>query len=478
MLLRKLLSYAGVFLKVNGLVMLSPSIVAYALGEDAIPFLAGGILCLAVGLILSRMPQGELSFSEAMVLSALTLLLVSFFGAIPYFFSFEGGVHRLLVDGFFESSSGYTTTGLSVMRDVNSFPRSLLFYRSMTQWVGGVGIVILAFSALSHGVSIIHLFRGEQEFNRFLPSVRHSARAIINIYFFYTVVGFILFWLSGLNPLISASNVFTSLSTGGFSSSDFVYSGFLSKILLVFLMLVGAVSFTVHFDVVSGNLGKAFKNVELRAFLFFILVGVVLFAGVLVSEGNALEYSLDKSFFNVVSALTTTGYSDIDFSSMSEAGKLLTSVFMVVGGGMGSTAGGLKVIRVMVLLGSVLWLFKKISYPKSVVVPFKVCGMVFDLTEVTYITIYFFVYVLVLFVGVIVLNLDGVSGVDGFFVSSSALGTVGLSTVDIYPLSAASKLYLSLEMLLGRVEIASMALLFMHLFDPLFKRKKAHQSFD
>ncbi|MFH1788937.1 MAG: TrkH family potassium uptake protein [Candidatus Altiarchaeota archaeon] len=465
MSLPKIAPYVGVFLKVNALIILLPAVVALFYGEDATPFVVGGALSFLAGAVLSRMPQKELSVSDAVVLSAAAFVVVSLFGAVPFLYWFgvgSGGV----VDAFFESVSGYTTTGLSVIDDLNGYGLSLLFYRSLMQWIGGIGIIVLSFSTLSEGLASLYLYRQEQDSNRFLPSVRRSAKMIIKIYLFYSLAGFILLWISGMDAFSSVNNVFTSLSTGGFAASDVVYTGFASKVLIVLLMVAGGFSFTVHYRLFSGELGKVLRDIEVKAIMLLLLVGVMVFTGLFMVEGFGLSDAAGKAFFNSVSAVTTTGYSDIDFSSVSELTKVVTSVFMIIGGGLGSTAGGLKVIRVVILVYGVFWFARKTANPPSVVLPFKLGGRALNEHEFGGVWLYFFAYIMVLFAGMLFLMLDGVSAVDGFFVSSSALGTVGLSTVKISSLSMASKILLSAQMLAGRVEIISMLVLVVHVFAP------------
>lgn len=469
MSLPKIAPYVGVFLKVNALIILLPAVVAFIYGEDAAPFVVGAVLSFFAGVVLSRMPQEELSLSDAVILSAAAFIVVSLFGAVPFLYWFGTGWEGL-VNAFFESVSGYTTTGLSVMDDVAGFEKSILFFRSLMQWIGGIGIIVLSFSTLSEGLSSLYLYRQEHDSNRFLPSVRRSAKTIIKIYLFYSLAGFILLWLTGMSAYSAVNNVFTSLSTGGFAASSLVYEGFASKFLLVLLMVAGGFSFTVHYRLFSGELGKVLRDVEVRAIIILLLLGVLVFTGLFMVEGFGLSRAFDKALFNSVSAVTTTGYSDVDFSSVSELTKIVTSVFMVIGGGIGSTAGGLKVIRVVVLISAVFWFAKKSAHPPTVILPFKIGGRVLKEDEFTAVWLYFFVYVFILFGGVIFLLFDGVSAVDGFFVSSSALGTVGLSTVQISSLSVVSKIVLILQMLFGRVEIISMLVLLVYLASQVTKK--------
>ena len=471
MTLMKVASYVGLFLRVNSAIILAPVFVALLYGEDPTRFIVGSLFCFTVGLVLSRNPREELSISSAIILSAATFVGVSFFGAVPFLFDFGFSVNGF-VDAFFESASGYTTTGLSVIDDVGGFDRSVLFFRSLTQWIGGIGIIVLSFSTLSEGLSSLYLFRQEHEENQILPSVGRSARMIIKIYFMYSIAGFVVLWLLGVGAFPAVNNVFTSLSSGGFAASELVYSGLASKLVVIALMCVGAFSFTVHYLFFSGEFSQIFRKIEVRALIFLLFLGFVVFTFLFMGEGFGFYEAFDKAVFNSVSAVTTTGYSDVDFAGMSDATKMVTSLFMIVGGGIGSTAGGIKVLRVIILLSAVVWFIRKSAAPKSVVLPFKLGGRVLEEDEVTGVWMYFFLYVLILSIGVFFLMFDGIPPVDSFFVSSSALGTVGLSTVQISSLSIVSKSVLSLQMLFGRVEIISMLVLMVYLIAPLKQDKR------
>lgn len=457
MTLSNSLSYTGTFLKVNGAVLLIPAVVAYIYSENQVPFLIAGILSFLVGALLSRKPRVELTFMDAMLLSAVTLVLVSLFGAIPFYLTLDGNILEILVDGFFESVSGYTTTGLSVMHE--DLPKSMLFLRALVQWIGGLGIIILALSALAYGTSTLYLYREEQESNRILPSVKKSARTVIKIYIFYSFVATVLLWLSGVDLYIAVTDAFTSLSTGGFSSG-YVYRDTISEVLMIIFMLVGSVSFTVHYDLFSGDIKKIAKNIELGALFFILLLASMIFTMILINEGYALGDSVHNSVFNVVSALTTTGYNSIDFAGLSDIGKFFISVLMIVGGGMGSTAGGLKIMRVIVLFAGVFWLIKKMSLSEHAILPLKIGGTVYPIKELNTISLYFFMYVAILALSTFVLSVYGYATIDSFFVSASAIGTVGLSTINLAVLPILPKLLLTLSMLFGRLEIIPIIVLF------------------
>jgi len=462
MKLRNTLPYVGTFLKVNALILLVPIPLAYYFNEPINPLLIASAACFLTGFFFTKRKHEEIKYSETVLLSAFILVCISVFGAIPFFMNFEGPILNNAVDAFFESVSGYTTTGLSVINDVEVMPKSLIFLRSLFQWVGGIGIVVLSFSALMYGTTSFFLYREEQDFNRILPSVRKSAKTIITIYILYTLLGSGLLWLSGMSLFESVSSMFATLSTGGFSYGKVLYPNLVAKLVFMVFMVLGSMSFAVHYSLFNRKFRDVFSNIQFKLVGAFILIGVILFTLVLIYSGESFITALDKSVFNVISALTTTGFSDIDFSQLNDLGKFVTVIFMSIGGGMGSTAGGLKIFRVYVLFRGVVWFVKKNLAPGRAIIPLKVEGKPFSLSEVNLIVLFFFAYMLIMVSATVVLTAYGYSGIDSLFVSASALGTVGLSTLDVASMPVVAKLVLTLEMMFGRVEIVSLAALIGH----------------
>lgn len=211
----------------------------------------------------------------------------------------------------------------------------MVFLRSMQQWIGGIGIVVLSISTLMYGLSVLYLYREEQDSNRILPSVSQSSKTILKIYVFYTFAGTLLLWIAGLDFFSSLNNTMTALSTGGFSSGGPLFVNTATRIILTLIMIAGSMAFTVHYQLFSGQIKKIFQNVEVKTFFLLLVTGSLIFTPVIHSMGPGLGDSVVESVFNIVSAITTTGYASVDLSKLSDFGKLTLSFFMVIGGGYG-----------------------------------------------------------------------------------------------------------------------------------------------
>jgi len=453
--LRDTLGYLGLFLEINGVLLLAPVLIALYYNEDTLPFLLSFILSILVGRILTRYPRRELDLGNAMLLSVITLLVVSFFGAIPFFMTMKGSLIDVLVNGYFESVSGYTTTGLSVISNPDEYPTGVLFVRALAQWIGGIGIIVLCFSGLvREGISTISIYRSELGLDRIHPSLKRTVREINKIYIVYTLIGVLLLWISGMDLIDSLTQVLCAISTGGFAFSESAsYGNWISQSVIVVFMLIGATAFPLHYMLLNGRFREFLNSTEIKALIVLLLVGIGLFAVILYHDGMDAGDSIEHSVFNIVSALTTTGYSDMDFGDVHEFGPLLLIVMMLIGGGIGSTAGGLKLIRIAVLVKSVAWVMRKSTLSERAVVPLKVGGRVLEEKEVISTAVFFFIYIIIMIFGAIVLTGYDYSMVDALFVSSSAIGTVGLSTIEISTLPILAKIVLIIEMVAGRLEI-------------------------
>jgi len=453
--LRNILSYLGLFLEINGILLLVPMVIALYYHENILPFLLSFALSMSIGHLLTMYPRKELDFGNAMLLSVVTLLVVSFFGAIPFFMTMKGSVIDVLLNGYFESISGYTTTGLSVISNFDEYPKSVLFVRALAQWIGGIGIIVLCFSGLVRGgVSTINIYRSELGLDRIRPSLKRTAREIIKIYIVYTAIGVLLLWISGLGIIDSLGNILCAISTGGFTFSESPsYGNWMSQFVISAYMIIGAIAFPLHYLILNGRFREFLDHIEIKALIVILLIGIGLFAVILYHDGMSISDSIEHSIFNIISTLTTTGYSDMDFKVVHEFGPLLLIVMMLIGGGIGSTAGGLKLIRVSILAKSIVWITKKSTLSERAIIPLKIGRRVFQEKEIINVAVFFFTYMLIVVLGAIVLTGYDYSAENALFVSSSAIGTVGLSTIEISTLPITAKIVLIIEMVAGRLEI-------------------------
>jgi len=470
MQVKHILSYLGVFLYVSGFLSLAPSLVAYLHDEPMTHYLISGGVMIIIGYSLSQLPRKGLSFGEAMLLSAFALLVLAFAGSITYLMTTEGPLLRVFVDGFFESVSGITTTGFTILSDEKLDPtsplysHSLVFNRALRQWIGGLGIIVLTLSILAGGgISTVYLYKVGEGIERITPTVEHTTRIITRIYVFFTLSGFILLWISGMNLENSLNASLSLVSTGGFSySSRGLHAGNLSGTVMILLMLAGSIPFTLHYNLMKGRVRSFLQNIEVKTLLAITsLVAVIVFAMYL-PEMSATQ-ALKSAVFNTVSVVSTTGYSLTPLShwnSAKDGVKMIYTLLMLVGGSAGSTAGGLKIIRLIILLSGLKWMIRRAMLPKTAVLPLKVGKHVFSEQELSTVALYFALFIIVLSLSSIVymnfgINLDGggVPAVDAIFLSTSALSNASPTTVSIIAQPLIVKITLIIEMILGRLEI-------------------------
>ncbi len=461
---RSILSYLGLMLVILAILMLLPLAVSWIFAEDVyLPFLLGSIVSFITGIVLYKKLEREpLDLGSAMVLAGVTFITISLFGSIAYLDHLEP------VDSLFESVSGFTTTGLTVVNP-ESLPHAILFWRSLTQWVGGVGIIVIFLLLMSSpGMSSYYLYRAEGRTQRIEAGIYSTVKRIFIIYGIYTIIGIALLSLAGMPLFDSVAHTFTSLSTGGFSvknGSIGSYSNPVVEFVIVLLMILGATSFFIHDKIFKRNFMEYIRNSESQ--LFWSLV--IIFSIFLSLSFLSLPGSLRLGIFHTFSALTTTGYT-VGMQTYPELSKFLIIILMIIGGFAGSTAGGLKLVRVGILGKAVNWVSKKISYPRSAVVPLKFHGKIVSEEELGIISLFSFVYILILVASTLIFSFMGYAPLDSFFVSASAEGTVGLTTINIATVNPLGKFVLMVCMLLGRLEILPFLVILYSIFAGLRRR--------
>ena len=439
-----ILSYLGVVLEIDGILSLIPVIVSgiYQDGMHAF-FLIASIIAFVSGTILDRrFEKDDLDLGSAMVISALSFIIISLLGALP----FLSVLHP--ADALFESVSGFTTTGLTVIQP-ESFAPSLIFWRSFTQWIGGVGILLISLLLVgSPGISSYYLYRAESRTEKIEASVRGTVKTIFMIYAVYTCVGAVLFFSAGMPFFDSIVVAFSSVSTGGFTptnNSIGTYNNPFIEAIAIFLMILGATSFFIHYELWKGNIKKYIKNSEIRLFWGLIAVFSLLLSFLFADNG------IKNGIFYTFSALTTTGFSTL--KSVSGTPEFLLILLMIVGGCAGSTAGGLKLVRAGIAWKAFAWIGKKISLPPEAVVPLKYQEKTIKDSETAIIMLFVCMYIGILFITTFILSLLGYPPLDSLFEAASAQGTVGLSVIEISTMPVIGKFLLMLNMLLGRLEI-------------------------
>lgn len=394
-------------------------------------------------------PAPGMDLTDAIVITAAVYLVFSILGAIPLL------PLTSFVNALFEAMSGFTTTGLTIF-DESTLPITILFYRGYMQWVGGMGIIVLSLAILLRpGKAAFKLYTAEFGEENIFGSVITTAKVVIKVYLALTVLGYLAYLAAGMGFFDGLVHILTTIPTGGFSvypeSIGYYQSPAISMTVSLF-MLLGAISFPLYYISLQNGLGHFFKDNQVRGLLAITLIASLIF---FVSLGPGLN-SLVPGIFQTVTSITTTGYNTIPNEPLSEANKLVTIALMIIGGGTGSTAGGIKVFRLLVLIAFVRVMFLRAILPREAKIPLGfIEGLEVTVGEAESIAAFFVAYLGVMFFSTLgVMWIDGFGLTNALFEVASAEGTVGLSVGVTSPqLSWGSKLILTLNMWLGRLEI-------------------------
>ncbi|MEA1924576.1 MAG: potassium transporter TrkG [Candidatus Altiarchaeota archaeon] len=491
---KNILWYLGVFLIVEGLLSILHILVALVYHEPCSIFFLGVILPLVAGLILTRYPPVDLDFGDAMLLSSMVLIFISLFGAFPFFSMFQGNISEVFVDGYFESVSSYTTTGLTVLPQEaytagSTNYHSLVFKRTISEWLGGLGIIVLFLSILAKGnMSSVYLYQTVEGMERVTPSVEHTAQIILRIYLFYTLVGVILLWIfSDLNLFHSSCAVLSAIASGGFIGAVFKANSIVvndsGQFIMMLVMLIAATPFTLHHFLLSGKLKKFFKNIEIRTMFIILFMSVFLFSSLLWLEG--MELTVNRIFqttLGVVSILTTTGYDSGNIlhgeglEAAGNAGMLLIFLILVIGACSGSTGGGIKIIRFAVMLKAIHWSIKKSSLPESAIIPLKAGGKIWSDRDLDMITLFFFLYTLFIAGGFFILILHHMDPMQALLLSAQSLAMSGLAGTNLALQPLTVKIVLILQMIAGRLEIFPVLALLLYITGNFHRGAKKEKS--
>ena len=436
------------------------------------------ILCLLFWMVGRKRPEhGQIYGKEGMVIVALAWILWSLFGAMPFTLS---GYIPSYVDAFFETVSGFTTTGSSIIPDVEVLPHCLLFWRSFTHWIGGMGVLVfvLVVTSLDRKNSM-HLMRAEvpgPEKDKLVPKAMSTARILYGMYLTLTVIEMVFLVIGGMNLFDSMIFSFGSAGTGGFSNyADSVAhfnSAYIDGVITVFCALFG-VNFALFYFMILGDFKSILKNEELRTYILLIAGAT---AAIMLNI-HSLYPTIGKSFryavFQVVTVITTTGYSTADFAQWPMFSKAVLMMLTVIGACASSTGGGIKVSRLLVGMKCVKREIVQLAHPKSVGI-IRIGGKKVSSDVLRTIYIYFIAYVGILIGSVVLVSLDNFDFETTFSAVLTTLGNVGPGMAQVGPMgnfagfSPLSKLILCFDMLAGRLEIFPFLVLFTA---PAWRRK-------
>ncbi len=469
---RAVFYYIGTILKVVTGFLLIPVLTSLCYREwDALlPFLYTALIFLGGGFLLAPVPPKKKKFGskEGLVIVGLSWVIVSLFGAFPFLFCGVTGYF----DGVFETISGFTTTGATILTDIEAAPKGLLMWRSLTHWLGGMGILVFLLAVIpSSDGSTFQLMKFESPgpaVGKLVSKMRHSAAISYFIYFALTVLQVIFLLCGGVNLYESVTLAFSTAGTGGFAvlgSSAETYSVYVKIVLIVF-MLVFSINFNVYYLLVIGKFALAIKNEEFLGYLLFVLLSIAAVTACVISTFASFGEALLQSAFAVASISSTTGFTITDMAQWSDGARAILAIVSIVGACAGSTGGGLKFSRVIVLVKTAGISLMDVVRPNGVHIV-KLDKKPFGRSETESVAGYFILYCMVAAVSVLLLCLFGNSFEDSFYSMITTFNNVGpclSSTVGATSpytnFDWMSKLVLMVDMLIGRLEIFPILLLF------------------
>lgn len=465
----------GLILLITGIFQLFPLLIAVIDHEprNILAYIESLCLILLVGsalLLFSRGGNSMFSAQEGFAATGLSWIFMSAFGALPFFLS---GQIPSYVDAFFEMVSGFTTTGASILTDVEALSRCNLFWRSFSHWLGGMGVLVFLLAvvpgARKNGGTGIYLMRAESpgpSVDKLTPHLRQTAMILYGIYILLTALCIVCLLLGGMPVFDSFCIAFGTAGTGGFAiknSSMGGYSCFLQTVVTVFMFLFG-VNFSLYYMLLLRKFKAVFKNEELRLYFGIAAGSIVLIAINISRMYNTVYESVHHAAFQVVSIMTTTGYGTVDFEQWPAFSKAILLSLMFIGASAGSTGGGLKVSRVLLLMKSIRRTIRKALHPRRVQ-PVYMDGRAVSEEVCDNVNAYLAIYCVILVLSFAIISVDGFSIGTNFSAVASCFNNIGPgfelvgATQNFSIYSDLSKIILSLDMLLGRLEIFPLLLL-------------------
>ncbi|MBQ2842522.1 MAG: TrkH family potassium uptake protein [Clostridia bacterium] len=469
---RMVFYYIGRILLVEGALLIFPAIGAIFYNDNTLLAFALTIAALTItGLLAIRKKPQKTSIyaKDGYVIVALTWILMSLFGAMPFYFS---GYIPSFTDAFFETVSGFTTTGSTILTDVEALPKSLLFWRSFTHWIGGMGILVFVIAVMPKTESSsMHVMRAEvpgPTVGKLVSKLRASARILYGIYCVLTLVQMILLFAGGMPLFDSIVTSFATAGTGGFgilSNSIEGYHSLYSEMVIAVFMLIFGVNFNLYYMMLIKQGKQAIKSEELRWYVGIVATSVIVIALSLINTKHGIADSFRYSFFQVASIITTTGFSTTNFDTWPMIAKFVLVFLMVIGACAGSTGGGIKISRLIILIKSGLRDIKKAINPRSIETV-KVDRHAVGEPVVKSVSVFFATYIIIAAASMFIVAIDGRDFTTTSTAVIACIGNIGpgLGAVGPYgnfaDFSVLSKLVLSFDMLAGRLELIPMLMLF------------------
>ena len=469
---RLIATVLGYTLCVEGFFLLLPAPVCVYFGEgDWRAFLAAAALCLLLGAALTRVPvkRRQLQGRDGYMAVALVWVVLSLFGALPYVWS---GAIPNYIDALFETISGLTTTGATILNGVEQLGRGVLFWRSLTQWMGGMGVLVFLLSLLPlTGGSHVNLMKAESpgpQVDKLVPKVQSTAKILYGIYFGLTVIEFVFLLFGGMPVFESLLTAFGTAGTGGFgfrNDSFGSFSPYIQWVVTIFMILFG-VNFNAYFLLLMRKFRRAAASEEVRGYFVVIVVAVGIITANIYSMYNSFGEALRQAAFQVGSIITTTGFSSCDFDLWPTLSKEILVMLMFIGACAGSTGGGIKVSRFLIL-GKTLAKELKTALHPQVVAPARMDGKLLNHETIRTTNVFVAAYIFIFAASFFLISLNGFDMVTNFTAVAATLNNIGPGLEMAGPMqnfgcfADPAKLVLIFDMLAGRLEIFPMLVLFM-----------------
>lgn len=479
----KVISYIiGLLLILNGLFMtLGIPFSLYYGSNDIPPLLISAIINIIIGLalflIFRKCDTSDIGKREGYLIVTLGWLVMSILGSLPFLLS---GAIPSVVDAFFETMSGFTTTGATILTDIEKVAPGLLFWRSLTQWLGGMGIIVLSLAILPLlGIGGMQLYTAEVPGvtkDKIHPRVKETAKRLWGIYVIFTGLEAVLLMIGGMNFYDAINHSFTTMATGGFStknaSTAYYQSPFIQYIFIIFMFFAG-MNFSLHYLLFHGKFSSVKNNEEFKYYAGFIVVVAIIIS--LIHQPHVtyqIEESFRHSLFHVVSLVTTTGYVSADYENWAPFSRMIFFALLFMGGCAGSTGGGIKFVRHMLLFKNSSLELKRLIHPRAII-PVRFNGKAVSHEIIFNVQAFFIFYILIFVLGSILLSIFGLDFVSSFGAVATCLGNVGPGIGTVGPvanfahLPDLAKILLSILMLIGRLELFTVLII----FTPYFWKK-------
>ncbi|TKG96155.1 TrkH family potassium uptake protein [Puteibacter caeruleilacunae] len=471
----------GILLLIEGVAMLTALLISLIYGEsDLQAFGIASLVTMGTGgltYLATKNASFDIGKREGFIIVSLVWVVFSFFGALPYTLS---EAIPNFTDAFFETMSGFTTTGSSVLNNIEELPHGILFWRSLTQWLGGMGIIVLSLAILPvFGIGGMQLFVAEVPGptpDKLNPRIRQTAMSLWGIYMIFTVLETILLKLGGMTLFDAINHSFTTMATGGYSTKQASVahydSAYIHYVVIIFMFLAGT-NFSLSYWGLKGQLNKVYKNEEFRAYSFFIIAfTLIITVGLYFSNWGGVERSFRDSLFQVVSIITTTGYATADYLVWPPFLAAIIFLLFFFGGSAGSTGGGIKIVRIVLLLKNSYFELRRLIHPNAII-PVRYNKRSVSDQIITNILAFFMFYIIVFVLSVLIFTIIEPDIKTSVGAVATSLGNIGPGFGKVGPVEnfcnvhPFGKWFLSFLMLLGRLELFTVLVL----FSPAFWKK-------